>query len=362
MPRGMGGFCFFRAWWRMGTWCSSATSFGQQFPGDALEDGAGRSRSSNIPMRPKGRCGRQTRGHMTSLPLFEDGLDAAHAKLRLVAGGSAAGTAENPSIGDHFAQLWRGICRHIDAREGALMRLHDEERRFAPCEDYMAAVKLESNYGVLNEKREYATRILARIIDYAEKKFAPAGGSLVVNRDDISDRFSFDRESLDRFKPAKIWQYLEDTYGGNAGNEIASRQLADALYKDFGFSRNDAVARSGGYVVLNVRVYMDDFDKKHFGKNNLHYNSLESVVRVLKNLSEFANWMDNSRLAMEADRFASEFWHSRGNNIGSRSKRVLGDNEIVLVMFLKRFEFRLSEPVANQLQIFLGTYGPQSGG
>lgn len=179
-----------------------------------------------------------------------------------------------------------------------------------------------------------------------------------IDDSDFREKFEYDDEKPDSFSLKALWEYLEFTYGGQAGEDVGWRQTAAVLVYEFGMKYKKQVVRKAGRTIIELSVYLDDFDKKYSGKNRLHYNSNDKFVKTMSELKSFATWHQNMALAHDIGMHVTKFWHDRYEDIVSRKQYPLGDDqEIILVTFHNKFEFRFSDACAAQLQLFLGTYG-----
>lgn len=108
-----------------------------------------------------------------------------------------------------------------------------------------------------------------------------------------------------------------------------------------------------GRVVLDLRVYIDSFDKK-YGRTNLSSGSQDEVVRTFESLREVAAAYDDSAVASFAARARNAFHYNK--TLRSREKVSLGDAGDVVV-YSTRFEFRFTPAFAERLRTFLSQYG-----
>lgn len=281
------------------------------------------------------------------------------AHLTLVPSGEDAAVAgRDKSIGEKFDDLWKKALASIAHYVESMSGLAEIEQSILPSEDYMAAVKVLGDYQLCKIHRELASNLRQRLVKHAEDVFAPAGGNLTINDSELREMFEYDEEKPEKYSLKAIWDFLEQTYGGQAGEEQAWRQTADTLVKKFGLKHRKEVVRKAGRAILELSVYLDDFDKKHSGKNKLSYSSGETVTKVLMELRAFATWSQDIALANDLGRLYSNFSHNRHDGLISREQFLCGDNqEIILVTYHNKFEFRLTDACASQLQLFLGMYG-----
>jgi hypothetical protein len=262
-----------------------------------------------------------------------------------------------PTIGEKFAKLWKDAVAAVDAWATDLARLSSVEQTILHCEEYMAAIKPLDDYDTRKLKEKIADRIRDRIKRYAEQYFAPPGGKLVISNDDLSDEFpEIDRDNFDNFDPAAFWACLEKKYGGDAGQEAAWKQAAQAIVESFSLRQSSPMEQKGGYTVLTRSVWLDDHYKKWNKQNRPSHSSQQCIVECLKALVGFATWADRYALRSDLNELVNMVW-THGYCIESRKQYACGDKgEIVVVTFAKSFEYRIREDVATQLNLFLGTY------
>lgn len=270
-------------------------------------------------------------------------------------------TAVLPTLADKFAAVWKEYQSSVDRWATQRFQLSSLEQDVLHCEDYMAAIQPLSKHDVQELKSTVASRIRERIKRYAEERFAPAGGSLTIDNSDIEDRFPTHREHCIDFDPVAFWSYLENKYGGNAGEELAWRQAAQAIYSAFNLQYSKGVETKGGYAILRRHVWIDDINKKYHNRNTLSYGCQQSVRDCCHALAGFATWAERDGLVHDLNHLQRLFC-GYGFDIQSRKKYECGDKgEVVVVTFTKCFEYRLREDVAAQLNLFLGTYMSNGG-
>lgn len=154
----------------------------------------------------------------------------------------------------------------------------------------------------------------------------------------------------------KAWQYVEENYGGDRAVSKALNDAANAIIKELSLRKGGEVIMRAGRLVLNQSIWIDSFDKKHYGKTKLTTGSLNDVQMLAANLGVFASWADNTLLNVDLQRFGHGYF--RDSKVVSRHKHELGeDGELEVITFSTRFEYRFNQAPAQQLQVFLSTYG-----
>lgn len=259
------------------------------------------------------------------------------------------------TIGTRFEKLFNDYKAALEAWTNDIARLSSLEYITLPAESYWLAIKPLDEYKTEKKLNEVASQMLTRMLGHAEKTFAPQGHKLSIEKSALPEHLQVDRHSAQQFSPVAVWEHLEKTYGGSAGRELGWKQAAEAVIRAFNMCRSDKVERKGGYVVLNDRVWVDDFDKK-YGRIRLSYSSVESVMDCCKSLAGFASWAERADLSQDLMAFAAHC-NDRDSRVESRKQYPLGNGDIVVVTFQTNFEYRIREDLAAQLNLFIGTYG-----
>jgi len=262
-----------------------------------------------------------------------------------------------PTIGEKFGKLWRDYVAAVDAWASDLSRLSSVEQTVLRSEDYMAAIKPMSTYDAEKLKLDTSRNIRSRIKRHAEQVFGPPGGKLDVDDGDLNKQFPLETNHAVNFDPAALWVYLEKKYGGSAGQEIAHAQAAQAFIHAFSLRQSSPMERKGGFVILSRSVWIDDHYKKWNKENRPSHSSQQSIADHIGALIGFATWAERHELKIDLHRLREAFC-AHGFSIETRKQYACGDKgEIVIVTFNKSFEYRIREDVANQLNLFIGTYG-----
>lgn len=261
------------------------------------------------------------------------------------------------NIGEHYAELlnaFNAVCKEHTAR---LNELRSMEMEFAGHDRYMLCVKDDDHWKELREAKE---RVFTNLVHIAEERFAPPGGSLEIDQYDLKEKLCLSKGDAD-IDPVAIWNYLEATYGRGNGIEEGYRQGATEIVRRFRIEKNKEIERKSGYTVLSLEyICIDGIDKKYNGKNKLSYNSREEVSAVCRQLATFATWAGYASLSLALIEQAHK-WGSYNNELVSRERFTLGDGpQVVLITYFNRFEFRFRDDVAEQLQMFIATYGAQA--
>lgn len=256
------------------------------------------------------------------------------------------------SIATEFSKLWEEYKQLMAQQDQALVSLRSRENDLIPCEHYSLAIGRDE-YHHRRDVEKTASRIFSRMISYAEEKFAPSGGKLSINGGEVKMALCLDDDPVERFDIEALWNHLEQNYGGTRGEEIAYSQAAVKLVREFSLNQKNKVETKGGKVILNLGVYLDGFDHKYNGATNLSYNSQENVCKTLLALAAFASWAELYELEGALHGHANSWW--RNKHIDSRSRHVIS-GDMALVTYNTRFEFQFTPTLAEEFQIFIGTF------
>lgn len=243
--------------------------------------------------------------------------------------------------GDYYQQLWDEFLALADTIDGMV---DDLGKRYSA---------FDSDSITFERRKSTGKRIFSALFREAEQAFAPPGGTLQIDTYNYLDwQEPLKQYEWSKFSPSGLWAVLEEDFGGNKGVEIGYRQTAHELIRAFSLNHDDSIERKSGYVILRIRVWMDDFDKKWSKRNRLNYSCAETVNKAITTLSAFADWAGDEELASVCYRLR---WSTQ-QDINSRQKIIVSGN-LMVVTFLEYFEFRFTQPLAEKLQIFLGRYG-----
>lgn len=199
---------------------------------------------------------------------------------------------------------------------------------------------------------EAARNIVTRLIWRAEKTFSPRGGRLSIDKMEVYEACSLeDSAGWLNLDPEKVWAHLEATYGGDKGQEQSWQQQAAILIDSFNLKRQDAIQSKGGKTILNLHIYTE---KSYRGKVMFHHGSAEDVAKTFQALRCFALWADREGLAAamyNACRVLGDYHHE------ITSRATYGGFGCQITTFYKNFEFKFDAALAEQLQIFISTFG-----
>lgn len=202
--------------------------------------------------------------------------------------------------------------------------------------------------------REVAVHIRNRLILQASTEFAPPGSRLDISSEGLNAQRMIEVRGHDAasFDPLALWEELEEIYGGERGAEEAYRQAASTLLRIFGLERKNPVTQAG-MVVIDIPVSVDEFSRKHMGRNRLSSYSTEAVAEGGLALQAFLNWAGQPLAGTALAQWSLD-WGRGDRELESRKRVDFGPLQVVT--FQRRFQYRFSLELARALQNFLARY------
>ncbi len=210
----------------------------------------------------------------------------------------------------------------------------------------------EHLYAVL---RKQAENMVGRLVWLATEAFPPTGVKIEINCKDYTDQFLPEDDSFLSLDPMAVWIALREKYSGNGGSDIAHGQSAELLVSLFRLKKGMPMETKAGAVILNLAVYVDSFDLKHFKRKNLGYGSKGELCKLLVALEAFFSWAEIDLGLNGLQRLAHRFNHSN-YSVESREKITVASG-LNIVTYHNRFEFRFSTELAEKFAIYLSMYG-----
>lgn len=265
------------------------------------------------------------------------------------------------TLGQRYAEVWQQYCAAVDAYMAQLSAISALERSFDPCEDYSLAVQTLPLYKIKDIKKKVAENIRSRMVWHAQKLFAPEGVRMEIDTREVHSLFPIQFENGDRygniderwrieFDPVALWNHLEQTYGGDAGKELAWRQAAAIIISAFDMKHEKEIVIVAGRTVLTKRVYT----RAGF-RGGREIGSCDDELNKLFNaLKAFAEWAGLEEFGWGARRQMGVWTYS--TSVSSRETINLG-NGCDYVTFYSEFKFRFSKEVTEHLQLFVGQFG-----
>ena len=272
-------------------------------------------------------------------------------------------SAEVPLVISGYARLWAKALAAANAYNGIIDRLREEERTLIKAdEDWKLTVGRKERV----ELDELRDGIRGVVTHEAMEAFSPPGTRLEVDgsdfdaKDDSDDRrgskasvaAEIKAERVQRFDPVALWKFLAAKYGNGKADEDVFRRVAGALVSAFDLRAGEAVRTVGGRMALTMRLYWDD----NYGGSQWGYSSQNEFNETLGHLRAVMQWA--GLYDQEADSglaWARRYMHDqRGAPKGLRWD--MGE-QVTIVPFKSKAEFRLAAPLAAKLQEFIGLYG-----
>ena len=270
--------------------------------------------------------------------------------------------------GTVYAELWSRYREASASFAAAMAAIREGEHEARPIEsDYEHAFNRSGRHRSDDAMSlaDAARAILRRLVRIAAARFsAPGAANLDIDEADYIRRFVIepdtrhgqdaDAEPL-AFDPRAIWAALEDAFGGERGVEQSYRAAAATLIESFDLRAGVEVKQRRDGVVLPMRVYLDDFDRKH-GKNVLCSSSRQNLTDMQSAMRTFATWAEDAGgLHGGMGLLGRLFGWMHNARVISRERIPLCD-ALYVVTYNTRFEFVMAQALAEKLQIFIGLY------
>lgn len=252
-------------------------------------------------------------------------------------------------LGKEIQELVNSALEAYEQLESAMHHISAETTRLGVK---YSIVSTSENHQAKSEIKQSAFNAL---IHEAEKRFSPPGGKLDIYPNSIfvaackKDRWGHvDKDSIDLIK---VWDFLEETYGGSKGEEIAHQQTANFLVRELGIKAGATPRFVSGKLVVDTTMYLDSIDKR-FGQNRYSITSANDLQKTMRSLSAMAKWADEVATGVALVNI-SETLNYR-HQVVSRERFYCG--LIELVTFHNRVEFKVSQPLADRFMEYLSTY------
>jgi hypothetical protein len=256
-----------------------------------------------------------------------------------------------------YLQFERDLSR-LSAEQGDLQKL-------VFGEDWSTIVDRPSTQGIYRVTEQAITNL----IRIAQHRFAPAGVVLDISQLDAlaavgmsrwSDEYHrMNRRSETEFVPPvdldKLWNYLESTYGGDAGIETAHRQNAKMLINQLNLDRETEMKRTASSVSCFRRIYAS---KKTYGSNigqyDFGHSSRDWLVDLFKGLACAFEWAEMDQLSIEL----APARHGICNyDFSFKSRDRTSFTGLDIIFFKEQMELKFSHGAAEKLMLYLGTFG-----
>lgn len=202
---------------------------------------------------------------------------------------------------------------------------------------------------------------MENLIAQAEKQYAPVGGTLTIDRNEVWRALGIDERrhwrGVDKDAPVpfdleKLHAHLADTYGGDAGETAAYRQQAAELIKFFRFEDSEAMATTKRHVACTVRIWSGHKDYAPKGTLEVSYNEHTRLSKAFQALACAMAWANLPDLQAALSRAPIS-----GYCFTFKSRHRETFPGLSVVMFKDKWTFEFDFKVAEQLRLFLGHYG-----
>lgn len=202
---------------------------------------------------------------------------------------------------------------------------------------------------------------MENLFTQAELRYAPAGGTLKIDRGDvwralgIEERNTWrhvDREADIPFDLDKLHAHLHATYGGDAGETKAYRQQAQALIQFFGFNEADKLVATPRYVECTVRIWSAKKDYAPKGTLEISHHNHEHIRKAFQALACAMAWAGEHDLQAAITRSPLQ-----GYCFTFMSRHRESYPGLDIILFKENWRVQFSHRVADQLKMFLGEYG-----
>jgi len=253
-----------------------------------------------------------------------------------------------PASAQALIDAWRGFkeaATAFNSRMDSLVAAEIKSRNIPGDELYRVAI---DHREARIDMEKTSCRILRCLIQVAENAFAPKGASL-----DIPEPNSETVPEVEAsvFDPAAIWEYLAHEYGGSAGQTKAYSDAAKKLGSDLDIRVGAEPKIVGGRTVFDVTVYGD----RVFGRVISHNDSqtLNNILTGLYSAGEWSGlWSHEEEVAVS---WARHDIRLADNSKSLPERRTLGE-DVLIVPFKSKWEYRLSPRFAEQIQLFLSEF------
>lgn len=213
------------------------------------------------------------------------------------------------------------------------------------------ATECRSDWKAGRELRGFCDRLATRITFLAQRRFAPAGINLSIDRDIELEHAEISiRDSVQVGEPPDLdayWAHLEQNFSGEAGQKLAWTQAAKSIVRGFGLRPDLEIHRTASAIVLDMRVGSEaTYRSSRRTRRRASSYSDQTVGTTLAALSAFAHKHGFNAL----HRQLAGSGLSRHEYV-TREKVCFAGLDIVL--FNDRWQFRFSHQVGDALSLFI---------
>jgi len=241
-----------------------------------------------------------------------------------------------------FTDFWRAYAGAVKDAEERMDTLSKQSFGFMAIGHGLGASF--NGHFMLKETRE---SLIDSIYRMAERQFAPAGGKLSIERES-NEIMGKDEE----FDPDRLWLFLDEKYGGQAGVELGYKQLARTLVTKLGL-RNNAPVRKTNRIELQQSAHAEPRFK---GGWEYSYNTFNWIRETVTALQAFCVWAEDPVSAMKLGDYVRRMGHY--DEVKSRQRIDLGS--VQMVTFLKSVTYEILGDLGDKFHEFIATYGAEA--
>jgi hypothetical protein len=255
--------------------------------------------------------------------------------------------------------------------ERELSRMSDDQAHLQKLlfgEDWSTIVDRPSTQGIYR----VAEQAITNLIQIAQHRFAPAGVVLDISKHEVLEATGMTRWSEEYHRPSrrgersevdsappvdldKLWNYLEATYGGDAGIQRAHRQNANFIIKELRLDGESEMKRTASSVSCFRRIYASKKDYgRDIGRYDFGHSSRDWLVQLFKGLACAFEWTEMDQLSIEL----APVRHGICNyDFTFKPRDRHSFTGLDIIFFKEQMEFKWSHAAAEKLMLYLGTFG-----
>lgn len=256
-----------------------------------------------------------------------------------------------------YLQFERDLSR-LSAEQGHLQKL-------VFGEDWSPIVDRPSTQGVYR----VAEQAISKLIEIARRQFAPPGVVLDISQSGALEAVGMSRwseeyhqrnrrtetECVPPVDLDKLWNYLESTYGGDAGIQRAHRQNANLIIKEFSLDSETELKRTASSVSCFRRIYTRKKDYGcDIGRYDFGHSSRDWLLNLFKGLACAFEWTEMDQLSIE---LAPARHRICDYDFSYKPRDRHSFTGLDIIFFKEQMEFKFSHAAAEKLMLYLGTFG-----
>lgn len=245
----------------------------------------------------------------------------------------------------------------ILARKAEAAAFRDQELTLRGCESYLLACAAYDDHAADKDADKVRRAVRDALVSAACDAFSPRGERLCIDTDQLDNGNLEGVAALRAFDPVALWQHVENTYGGKAGQDRAHAQAAGKLWEHFRLDQVQELKTVAGNAVLEFRLWTDSVGRSTT-RFQIDYTCQESIQAIFGALIAFADWSNLNDVALDCQRLRRHFHY----HASFQSRQVLEGplGEIKLTLFRNKLEFRFAVATAQKLNEFFASFRPQA--